>query len=43
MMVGAGTTGKFPNGGPIASAARKSGNLSVDKYFRAPLLKYYNE
>jgi pimeloyl-ACP methyl ester carboxylesterase len=43
MMVGAGTTGKFPNGGPIASAARRSGNLSVDKYFRAPLLKYYNE
>jgi len=43
MMVGAGTTGKFPLGGPIASAARKSGNLSVDKYFRAPLLKYYNE
>jgi pimeloyl-ACP methyl ester carboxylesterase len=43
MMVSAGTTGKFPNGGPIASAARKSGNLSVDKYFRAPLLKYYNE
>jgi len=43
MMVGAGTSGKFPLGGPIASAARKSGNLSVDKYFRAPLLKYYNE
>jgi pimeloyl-ACP methyl ester carboxylesterase len=43
MMVGAGTTGKFPLGGAIASAARKSGNLSVDKYFRAPLLKYYNE
>jgi len=43
MMVGAGTTGKFPAGGPIASAARRSGNLSVDKYFRAPLLKYYNE
>ena len=43
LMVQAGTTGKFPNGGPIASAARKSGNLSVDKYFRAPLLKYYNE
>ena len=43
LMVQAGTTGKFPLGGPIASAARKSGNLSVDKYFRAPLLKYYNE
>ena len=43
LMVQAGTTGKFPLGGPIASAARKSGNLSVDKYFRAQLLKYYNE
>ena len=42
-MVGAGTTGKFPTGGAIATAARKSGNLSVDKNFRAPLLKYYNE
>jgi hypothetical protein len=41
-MVSAGTTGKFPTGGAIATAARKSGNLSVDKYFRAPLLKYYN-
>jgi hypothetical protein len=42
LMVSAGTTGKFPTGGAIATAARKSGNLSVDKYFRAPLLKYYN-
>lgn len=43
LMVSAGTTGKFPTGGAIATAARRSGNLSVDKYFRAPLLKYYNE
>ncbi|MEN9687019.1 MAG: hypothetical protein RL381_31 [Actinomycetota bacterium] len=43
LMVQAGKAGKFPTGGAVATAARRSGNLSVDKNFRAPLLKYYNE
>ena len=34
--------GKLPSGGPLVSAARKA-NLSIDKNYRAPLLKYYGE
>ena len=42
-LVAAGISGRLPSGGPIKSAARKAGNLMIDPFFRAPLLKYYNE
>ncbi|CAB4716516.1 unannotated protein [freshwater metagenome] len=38
MAANAATNGKFPNGGPITSTARKVG-LSYDNKFRAPLFK----
>ena len=41
-LVQAANTGKLPSGGPIASAARKAGNLSVDKGIYIPLPKYYS-
>ena len=41
-LVQASSTGKLPSGGPIATAARKAGNLSVDKNIYAPLLKFYS-
>jgi pimeloyl-ACP methyl ester carboxylesterase len=41
-LVQAADTGKLPSGGPIASAARKAGNLSVDKGIYIPLPKYYS-
>ena len=41
-LVQASNTGKLPSGGPIATAARKAGNLSVDKNIYAPLLKFYS-
>ena len=34
--------GKLPSGGPLVSAARKAG-LSIDREYRAPLLKFYGE
>ena len=41
-LVQASSTGKLPSGGPIATAARRAGNLSVDKNIYAPLLKFYS-
>ena len=43
LLVASANAGQIPNGGLVANTARRAGNLSVDKYFRAPLLKYYNE
>jgi pimeloyl-ACP methyl ester carboxylesterase len=37
----AGTTGKFLPGGLLNNLLRKAKNLSTDKFFRAPLLKFY--
>ncbi|CAB4341567.1 MAG: hypothetical protein F2690_05545 [Actinobacteria bacterium] len=42
-LVQASSTGKLPSGGAIATAARKAGNLSVDKNIVAPLLKFYSD
>jgi pimeloyl-ACP methyl ester carboxylesterase len=42
-LVQASSTGKLPSGGGIATAARKAGNLSVDKNIFAPLLKFYSD
>ncbi len=42
-LVQASSTGKLPSGGAIATAARKAGNLSVDKNIVAPLLKFYGD
>ena len=41
-LVAAVNNGKLPSGGPLVSAARKA-NLSIDKNYRAPLLKFYGE
>ena len=41
-LVSAVNNGKLPSGGPLVSAARKA-NLSIDKNYRAPLLKFYGE
>jgi pimeloyl-ACP methyl ester carboxylesterase len=43
LLVASANAGQIPNGGLVANTARRAGNLSVDKYFRAPLLKFYNE
>ncbi|HEX7405144.1 MAG TPA: hypothetical protein VF307_04395, partial [Candidatus Nanopelagicaceae bacterium] len=37
----AGTTGKFLPGGQLYYLLRTAKNLSVDRFFRAPLLKFY--
>jgi len=37
----AGTTGKFLPGGTLNTLIRVAKNLSTDKFFRAPLLKFY--
>jgi pimeloyl-ACP methyl ester carboxylesterase len=37
----AGTTGKFLRGGLLNNLLRKAKNLSNDKFYRAPLLKFY--
>ena len=42
-LVSAGLTGKLPSGGGIVSAARKAGDLVIDRNFVPPLLKYYNQ
>lgn len=42
-LVGASASGKLPSGGGLTFAVRKVGSLSIDPFFRAPLLKYYNE
>lgn len=42
-LVQASSTGKLPSGGALNTAIRKAGNLSVDKGFSAPLLKYYGD
>ena len=41
-LVSAVNNGKLPSGGPLLSSARKA-NLSIDKNYRAPLLKFYGE
>ncbi len=41
-LISASATGKLPSGGALTFAVRKVG-LSIDPFFRAPLLKYYNE
>jgi len=43
MMVTSATKGQVPTSGEIAYVIRKSDNLMLDKNYRAPLLKYYNE
>ena len=42
-LVSAGESGKLPTAGLIKAAVRRTGNLSIDPLYRAPLLKYYNE
>ena len=42
-LVQASNTGKLPSGGALYTAARKAGNLSVDKGIRAPWLKSYGD
>ena len=42
-LVAAGESGKLPTAGLIKAAVRRTGNLSIDPLYRAPLLKYYNE
>ncbi len=42
-LVSASSTGKLPSGGALTYAVRKVGSLSIDPFFRAPLLKFYNE
>ena len=42
-MLSAASKGEVPGAGEMATAARRAGNLSTDKFFRAPLLKFYNE
>jgi hypothetical protein len=42
-MVQASNTGKLPSGGPLYTAVRKAGNLSVEKGIRAPWLKWYGD
>jgi len=42
-LVAAGESGKLPTAGLIKAAVRRTGNLSIDALYRAPLLKYYNE
>lgn len=40
-LVTAGTTGSFLGGGTLLNLVRKAKNLSIDPFFDAPLLKYY--
>ena len=42
-LVAASSTGKLPSGGALYTAARKAGNLSVEKGIRAPWLKSYGD
>lgn len=42
-LVAASSTGKLLSGGALYTAARKAGNLSVDKGIRAPWLKSYGD
>lgn len=40
-LTAAGSTGKFLPGGLLNNLIRKAKNLSIDPFFRAPLLKFY--
>jgi len=40
-LVSAGQTGKFLKGGLLLNLVRKAKNLSIDPFFNAPLLKFY--
>jgi pimeloyl-ACP methyl ester carboxylesterase len=42
-LVTAANTGKLIEGGPLKTAVRKAGNLSLDKGIVAPYLKYYTD
>ncbi len=42
-LITASSTGNLPSGGGLTFAVRKVGSLSIDPFFRAPLLKFYNE
>ena len=42
-LVAAGTTGNFLPGGLLNNMVRKAKNLSIDPFFDAPLLKYYQD
>lgn len=41
ILVASAKSGSIPSGSFVAFTARKAGGLSTDKYFAAPLLKYY--